>query len=60
MDSNAIIDFFNGKLPANGKNFMMDIEPVISVITQIELLSNSNIPKIESDQLSYVRRVKVG
>lgn len=33
MDTNAVIDFFNGSLPANGKEFISSIDPAISVIT---------------------------
>ena len=44
MDTNAVIDFFNSKLPPNGKILMAAQQPAISVITQIELLSNRNIP----------------
>lgn len=51
MDTNAVIDFFNGRLPAKGKDFMATIEPAISVITHIELLSNKNIPQQEWEQI---------
>lgn len=51
IDSNPVIDFFNGKLTAGGKNFIAAIEPAISVITHIELLSNKNIPSDEWMQL---------
>lgn len=51
MDSNPVIDFFNGRLPTAGKNFMTSLQPAISVITHIELLSNKNIPKKEWEQL---------
>lgn len=51
MDTNPVIDFFNGKLSENGKNFIASIEPAISVITHIELLSNKNIPQKEWEQL---------
>ncbi len=46
IDSNPIIDFFNGKLTVKGKNFITAIDPAISVITYIELLSNKNIPSM--------------
>lgn len=51
MDTNPIIDFFNGRLPTSGKNFMTEIEPAISVISHIELLSNKNIPPEEWKQI---------
>ncbi|SDE20790.1 type II toxin-antitoxin system VapC family toxin [Niabella drilacis] len=39
IDSNCIIDFCNGKLPAPARELFFAIEqPVISVITQIEVL----------------------
>ncbi len=51
MDSNAVIDFFNSKLNPGGKNFIASVDPRISVITQIELLSNKNMPSTEWEQL---------
>lgn len=51
VDTNPVIDFFNGRLPIKGENFMKSIEPAISVITHIELLSNKNIPSQEWTQL---------
>lgn len=51
MDSNPVIDFFNGKLTERGKNFIAAINPAIAVITHIELLSNKNIPSNEWEQL---------
>ena len=41
IDSNAIIDYLNGKLPTEGMVFMdsvVDKTPIISVISQIEVL----------------------
>ena len=51
MDTNAVIDFFNGALPVNGKKIISTIEPAISVITQIELFCSNNINTIELAQL---------
>lgn len=51
MDTNAVIDFFNGRLPAKGKQFMAGQQPAICVITHIELLSNKNIPPAEWQQI---------
>ena len=51
MDTNAVIDFFNGSLPANGKKLISSIEPAISVITQIELFCSNNINAVELAQL---------
>lgn len=47
MDSNVVIDFFNSNINPAGKNFIASAGPRISVITQIELLSNKNIPLSE-------------
>jgi len=52
LDTNPVIDFFNQKLSLSAKNFISAIEPVISVITQIELFSNKNISKEEVKELS--------
>lgn len=43
IDTNPIIDFLDGLLPSKGRKLMQDISPVISVITEIELLSGKNI-----------------
>jgi predicted nucleic acid-binding protein len=51
IDTNPVIDFFNGKLSAEGKKLIAAIEPAISVITHIELLSNKNIPSKEWQQI---------
>ena len=47
IDSNSIIDFCNGKLPENGRNFMMRLNPEISIITNIELFATKNISQEE-------------
>lgn len=47
----SVIDFFNGKLNEQGRNFIAAIDPLISVITKIELLSNKNIPSREWEHL---------
>ncbi len=43
IDSNGIIDFFNGKLPANGQQFIAKLSPEISIITNIELFASKDI-----------------
>ncbi len=46
IDTNAIIDYMAEKLPEDGLNFMdeiIDKGPIISVITQIELLGQSKV-----------------
>lgn len=47
LDTNAVIDFCNGKLPENAKNLLIDIDPAISVITQIELFASVKISDSE-------------
>lgn len=59
MDTNPIIDFFNGRLSTNAKKFIATIEPSISVITHIELLSNKNIPPREWKQIQDFIQIAV-
>jgi predicted nucleic acid-binding protein len=47
IDSNVIIDFCNGKLPETSKQFLIQIDPEISIITNIELFATKNIPEKE-------------
>jgi predicted nucleic acid-binding protein len=47
IDSNAIIDFCNGKLPESGKVLLMNCNPEISIITNIELFASKNITDSE-------------
>ncbi|MEA5259855.1 hypothetical protein VB264_18805 [Arcicella aquatica] len=51
IDTNAIIDFCNGKIPANGKDFLLNINPEISIITHIELFATKNITHEEYELL---------
>ena len=51
-DSNAVIDFCNGKLPLEGRNLLFTIEqPIISIITHIEVMGFAAIKKDEEKQL---------
>ncbi|WP_300602112.1 type II toxin-antitoxin system VapC family toxin [Niabella sp.] len=51
IDSNCIIDFCNGKLPAPARELFFTIEqPIISVITQIEVLG-FEIPNKKEEKL---------
>lgn len=60
LDTNPVIDFFNGRLSITGKNFISDIEPAISVISHIELLSNKNIPAEEWKRLlDFIQITKI-
>lgn len=47
IDSNVIIDFCNGKLPLAGRKFLENIDPEISIITNIELFATKNISRQE-------------
>lgn len=47
IDSNAVIDFCNGKLPEKGKLLLMNCKPEISIITNIELFASINITETE-------------
>jgi predicted nucleic acid-binding protein len=47
IDTNVVIDFCNGKLPLEGRNFLAKVEPEISIITNIELLASKNISNQE-------------
>ena len=51
IDSNAIIDFCNGKLSDKGRDLLVNIKPEISIITNIELFASNNIPEKEFDLL---------
>ena len=47
IDTNVVIDFSHGIFSEKSKNFVADIlnkEPIISAITQIELLGFSVVP----------------
>jgi predicted nucleic acid-binding protein len=47
IDSNPIIDFYNGKLPVEGKNLLSSISPEISIVTNIELFATKDISEEE-------------
>lgn len=51
IDSNSIIDFFNNALPESGVGLLIDIEPRISVITQIEVFSKRGLESREIEKL---------
>jgi hypothetical protein len=50
IDSNTVIDFLDGKLPGKGKELLLKINPEISVITYIEILSKKDLPVLESQR----------
>jgi predicted nucleic acid-binding protein len=47
IDSNTVIDFLDKRLPEKAGIFITTIEPVISIITQIEIFSKSDL--VDSD-----------
>lgn len=47
LDTNAVIDFCNAKLPVDAKKLLTSIEPAISVITRIELFASTKIDEKE-------------
>lgn len=51
LDTNAVIDFCNSKLPNNSKKILNHTEPIISVITQIELFASLKITQTEKKTL---------
>jgi predicted nucleic acid-binding protein len=52
IDSNAVIDFFNYSLPRNGINLLINIEPRISIITQIKVFSKRGL---EVDEVNGIK-----
>ena len=51
IDSNVVIDYMSGQLPRTAISFMNDVineTPVISIMTQIEVLGFNNAPEIET------------
>jgi len=60
MDTNTVIDFLNKKLPVSAKNVILNTEPIISVITRIELFSSSNTKPNEILQLeAFVKEATI-
>lgn len=59
IDTNPIIDFFNGRLTENAKRFLAKLEPAISVITHIELMSNKDISEKEWRQIQEFIEIAV-
>lgn len=43
IDSNAVIDFCSGKLSSKGRDLLFNINPIISIITNIELFATTKI-----------------
>ncbi len=53
LDTNVVIGFFDTSLPVAGQRFVAGLQPVISVITHIELFSN---PRISATELAQLRQ----
>ena len=53
IDSNAVIDFFNKSLPDSGKELLSNVEPIISIITLVEIFSSN---KASDDELKELKR----
>ena len=51
IDSNAIIDFFNYSLPKSGIDFLLSLDPIISIITEIEIFGKVGLSESEIDKL---------
>ena len=50
IDSNAVIDYMSGQLPDTAMSFMNSVindKPIISIMTQIEVLGFNNPTEIE-------------
>ncbi|OAQ40431.1 hypothetical protein A5893_05645 [Pedobacter psychrophilus] len=52
LDTNTVIDFCNSKLPEKSKNLLFEIQPNLSVITQIELFASTKISEKERNILT--------
>ena len=50
IDSNVIVDFFNKELPESGRKLLFSIDPLISIITFIEVFANSKASEEEVKQ----------
>ncbi len=53
VDTNAIIDFCNGKLPSSGRDLMLNLKPEISIITNIELFAT---PALSEQELALLKK----
>lgn len=59
IDSNPIIDFFNNSLPEKGIELLLNIDPVISIVTQIEILSKKDLLETEISALKDFLKIAV-
>jgi predicted nucleic acid-binding protein len=51
IDSNDIVDFLKKALPESGRKLLFSIDPLISIITFIEVFANSKASEEEVKQL---------
>ena len=56
IDSNVIIDYLNGVLPERGKELLFAAEPIISIITQIEISGYSKLSELDKIKISELIR----
>ena len=57
IDSNVVIDYMSGQLPRNAMSFMNEVineTPIMSIMTQIEVLGFNNPPEIESFLIEFI------
>ena len=57
IDSNVVIDYMSGQLPRNAMSFMNEVineTPIMSIMTQIEVLGFNNPPEIESFLTEFI------
>jgi len=52
IDSNVIVDFFDDTLPVNGKDLLNNIDPIISIVTFIEIFSKKSLSAQEINKLN--------
>ena len=60
LDTNAVIDFLGNRLPESASVFLENIEPIISVITRIEVLGWYRATDEQIEHLkSYLNEVNI-
>lgn len=59
LDTNTVIDFCNSKLPLNARNLLNGIEPIVSVITSIELFASNKTTQHEKFTLEEFIKIAI-
>lgn len=59
LDTNTVIDFCNSKLPLNARNLLSGIEPIVSVITSIELFASNKTTQQEKFTLEEFIKIAI-